>query len=541
MRGPPSDETLYAEMKRYVRLSAEDAAAMRELGEVAAPHFPRIAEEFYDRIREHEDAHRVLTGEEQIERLKGSLVRWMERLCAGPHDDAYYAERARIGRVHVKIGLPQRYMFTGMALLRTAFLDIAATLPPERGAPLRRTLARMLDLELAIMLETYTEDFTARIQRLERDAREHLERDLARVQHRYARAVELARVLVVGLDAAGLITLFNPEAERVTGYALDEALGRPFVALLLPDRLAGDERARLLGAVAGERRVEPFWEAPLRTRAGKERTIRWQLAYTPSSSDEVVVVFAIGQDVTDERILLERTLQSEKLAAVGTLAAGLAHEIRNPLNGALLHVTFLERALARAGGDPEALETARFIGGEIRRLSTLVKEFLVFARPSPTERGAASLRAICQRAIDVLRDDAAGAHAELVADFAITDIQARVDAGKMEQVVINLVKNGIDAVGTTGGGRVVVRTRRAPRHGFIEVEDEGPGLPAPDAPIFDAFYSTKPQGTGLGLAIVHRVVTDHGGAVETDSRPGRTMFRVSLPLDPERDSGRSGA
>src|SRR6185503_3659622 len=249
-----------------------------------------------------------------------------------------------------------------------------------------------------------------------------------------------------------------------------------------------------------------------------------------SSTDEEVVVFVIGQDVTDERVLLERTLQSEKLAAVGTLAAGLAHEIRNPLNGALLHVTFLERALERSGGDAESLDTARFIGAEIRRLSTLVKEFLIFARPSPSELRAASLRAICQRAVDVLADDAAKVKAQLRTDYGGLDFEARVDAGKMEQVILNLVKNGIDAVATTDGGRVIVRTRRAPRHGIIEVEDEGPGIPGPDAPIFDAFYSTKPHGTGLGLAIVHRVVTDHGGTIEVDSRPGKTVFRVSLPL-----------
>src|SRR5687768_7006804 len=105
------NESVFDEMKRYVRFTDEDAAELRAFGAIAAPQFRKIAEQFYDRIREHEDAHRVFTGEAQIERLKKSLVRWMERLCAGPHDEAYYVERAKIGRMHVKIGLQQRYMF----------------------------------------------------------------------------------------------------------------------------------------------------------------------------------------------------------------------------------------------------------------------------------------------------------------------------------------------------------------------------------------------------------------------------------------------
>ena len=80
------------------------------------------------------------------------------------------------------------------------------------------------------------------------------------------------------------------------------------------------------------------------------------------------------------------------------------------------------------------------------------------------------------------------------------------------------------------GGIAILRARRQPMHAVIEIEDQGPGLPDPHAPVFDAFYTTKPDGTGLGLAIVHRIVTDHGGAVAVESRPGRTLFRVTLPL-----------
>ncbi len=454
----------------------------------------------------------------------------MERLCQGPHDESYYAERAKIGRIHVQIGLPQRYMFTAMALIRAALGEIADGLPTESVAGIRISLSRILDLELAIMLETYREDSISRVQRVERLENERLRRELARSEHRYASAVELARVLVVGLDAAGCVVLFNHEAERVTGYARDEAMGQSFVGLLLPEALRVEEGARLMAATAGAAQVDEVWEVPVRARSGRERVVRWQLAYVTPTPDETVALYAIGQDVTDERALQERTRQSERLAAVGTLAAGLAHEIRNPLNGALLHVTYLERALKRSAGSDDALETTRFIGTEIQRLSALVRDFLVFARPSPPFRKLVSLPALCLRAATVVTEDARRAKAEIVTDFPVADVVIEIDADKIEQVLLNLLRNAIDAVEGAGGGRVVLRVRRQPRHALLEIEDNGPGLPSADAPIFDAFYSTKAQGTGLGLAIVHRVVSDHGGSVEVDSHPGRTVFRVLLPV-----------
>ncbi len=526
----PTAETLFGEMKRYVRFTDDDARALAAFGQVAAPHFERIAAEFYERVREHEEAHAVFTGEAQIERLRRSLVRWMERLCSGPHDEDYYAERSRIGRVHVRIGLPQRYMFTAMALIRGAFDLIAAGMPPPRAEAVRAALARVLDLELAIMLETYREDYVARLQRTERQENERLRGELARSEHRAASAVELARVMVVGADAAGSIVLFNHEAERVTGYAADEALGRPFVELLVPESLRDSDGARFMRAAAGSSSPPEVWEMLIRARSGRERAVRWLLSPVPPTPDDSVTLYVVGRDVTDENAVRAQTLQSERLAAVGALAAGLAHEIRNPLNGALLHVTYLERALKRAGGNPGALEATHFIGFEIQRLSALVRDFLVFARPAPPDRKPQSLPEVCRRAVAVVAADAERVGADVTVDLPAADLVANVDASKVEQVLLNLLRNALDAVGAAKGGRVTLRLRREPRHALVEVEDDGPGLTSPDAPIFDAFYSTKAQGTGLGLAIVHRVVGDHGGAVDVESRPGRTVFRVRLPL-----------
>jgi len=531
-------ETLFEELKRYVRFGPADSEALAVFSPAATPHFERIAAEFYERVREHEDAHAVFQDEAQIARLQRTLVAWMARLLGGPHDESYFMERAKIGRMHVRIGLPQRYMFTAMSLIRGSLDALAGELAqPERSAA-RASLARIVDLELAIMLETYRDDFVERLQRPGREERERLVTQLAQSEHRYANAVELAHVLVIGVDREARITLFNRASEQLTGISRDEALGSPFVDVMLPQDLRADEGARLIEVAAGRTPAPEDWEVLVQTRARRQRLVQWRVTYAPSSDDTGVVLFAIGQDVTDERALAERTLRSEKLAAVGTLAAGLAHEIRNPLNGALLHVTFLERAMRRAGADADSQDAVELVGDEIRRLSALVKDFLVFARPNPPSLRASSLHAICQKVLSVVEADAAAGQVRVEPDLATQDPIVLVDSEKLEQALLNLMRNAIDAVASTGGGRVVLRTRRQPRHAVIEIEDEGPGLPSPDAPIFDAFYSTKAHGTGLGLAIVHRVITDHDGTVDVESRPGHTVFRVTLKRMNESDDGR---
>ncbi|MDC0669068.1 protoglobin domain-containing protein [Nannocystis radixulma] len=536
-------ETRFEELKRYIGFTAEDAEYLRAARELAAPHFERIAREFYERIRLHEEAHAVFTGEEQIARLHRSLVRWLGRLFSGVYDETYYQDTATIGRVHVKVGLPQRYMFTAMARIRGSLVAIAEASPSD-GPGTVAAISRLLDLELAIMLESYRDDFVLRIQQFERLEKQALGRSLARTEHRYINAVELARVLILGLDADACVRLFNREAERVTGHQRDEVLGRAFVEVLHIDDSGDGRRLReQLDRFAELHRNgfqahnsgptdddEPPLETTMQTRTGRTRVVRWRLTYAPAEGDEVSV-FALGIDSTDETALLARTQQQEKLAAIGTLAAGLAHEIRNPLNGAQLHLTYLQRALGRGDTGPRVHESVTVVGDEMKRLGALVTEFLEFARPRPLKLETVCVQALLERVTRLVAAQAEGSAVSLSLDVPLTPIELVADHAKLEQVLLNLACNAIEALAPVGGGKVVVRARRQPRTVTLEVEDDGPGI-APGSPIFDAFYSSKPQGTGLGLSITHRIVTDHGGTIDVDSVPGRSLFRVALPLAP---------
>jgi len=529
---PTARETRFEELKRYVRFDDGDARALLALRPLAAPHFVRIAREFYERIREHEDAHSVFTGEEQIERLQRSMVRWMDRVLSGTYDEAYFEETRKIGRVHVRVGLAQRYMFTAMALIRVSLEDVAERELRADAPKARVALTRILDLELAIMMESYREDLAVQVRRRDVVEAQSLRTDLARALQLYEAAIDAAPNLIVGVDASGHIRLFNRAAQTITGYALEDVFGAPFVETMAPSE-GRSKASALIDALLAGPPTQASEESFVRTRAGKIRDVRWYFTRIPSGGPDDIVLFANGADVTNARASARQLHQNEKLAAIGTLAAGLAHEIRNPLNGAHLHVAFLQRALAKSLAEPDVLEAANVVSEEIKRLARLVSEFLDFARPSLLSKKRVVVQTLVTRALELTAPDAAHSGIAVEADVPPQALVVHADGPKLQQVLLNIVQNAIEALAPSGTGHVVVRVRRQPRDVVVEVEDDGPGLPTPDAPVFDAFFSTKPTGTGLGLAITHRIVSDHGGAIDVHTRPGRTIFRFTIPIGDE--------
>jgi two-component system sensor histidine kinase HydH len=165
-------ESLLEELKRYVDFGPDDESALRELRVAVAPDFPAIAGVFYDRILAHEGARRALVGgESKVGHLRTTLVRWMEEAIGGPWDEAWWDAHCRIGRVHVRIDLPQHYMFGAMNVIREALgasIDRLWTADPDRRRRSRAAVGKVLDLELAIMLHTYREDLLSRATRSER-------------------------------------------------------------------------------------------------------------------------------------------------------------------------------------------------------------------------------------------------------------------------------------------------------------------------------------------------------------------------------------
>jgi PAS domain S-box-containing protein len=337
--------------------------------------------------------------------------------------------------------------------------------------------------------------------------------------------------MIIGLDRRGRIQLFNREAERVTGWGRDEAMGQVFVDWMSPADAGEEDRAAMAHALATVDERSVAFDGFVSSRSRHVRRVRWHVTSAPAVATDEVVRFVFGQDTTDAAALAEKTRQHERLAAVGTLAAGLAHEIRNPLNGAQLHVSYLKRSIERSDANRDLLEAVTVIGDEIRRLAALATEFLEFARPSPLAKIELSVRSLFERSLQVATPQAVAQKIVLRSDLPSQDLALHGDPARLEQALVNLLQNAIEATADGRGSSVTLRARRQPRRVIVEVEDDGPGIAVPDSPIFDAFFTTKPAGTGLGLAITHRIVTDHAGTIDVESRPGRTVFRVGLPVD----------
>jgi signal transduction histidine kinase len=223
----------------------------------------------------------------------------------------------------------------------------------------------------------------------------------------------------------------------------------------------------------------------------------------------------------------EAVRRSDKLAALGQLTAGLAHELRNPLGTIKASAEMLNKQLSAE--NEVARELAGFISTEVDRTNSLVTRFLQFARPLKLRMETSDLAQLLDRSITAAEREAPGI--AFYRNYAPEIPPFKFDAELMERVFYNLVLNAAQA--TAGGGAVTVKTRAEGGVAEIAVIDRGVGIePAQMKDIFNPFFTTKPEGVGLGLAIVAKIVDEHGGKIAVESEPGKgSIFCVSLPMD----------
>lgn len=368
----------------------------------------------------------------------------------------------------------------------------------------------------------------------------------------------LARVLrsvgdaILTLDAEGRVVSCNAAVETTLGLHPAAALGRPFASLLADEparRRAKALRRKLLAEGYVESELS-FLQVVQRAGARASRALPAAVSALLLADDEGVPVGALWRvrDLSERRRgdaerkrLRARLLRSERLSALGEMAARIAHEVRNPLVsiGAAARVVEEELVEAQAAGARDSaplVDEARAIQREVRRLDAIVSGFLHFARgqrpvrPEPNgARQPVDLRLLVTEIVERFRAHAA--HVELHVSAA-GPCRARCDADGLRQVLWNLLSNAVDASPVSPGGAIVTCELR--EHGervVLTIADSGPGLSDEvRRRAFDPFYSTKARGTGLGLSITRQIIEEHGGRIRLlKRRQGGTLARVELP------------
>lgn len=331
------------------------------------------------------------------------------------------------------------------------------------------------------------------------------------------RILEDMDAAVVAVDADGKIRLANRQAERLLGVS--ENNQSHYQEVFKNDELG-------LSDVLQNRRAKSGWQLE---KAGQ--------FFLGSSSPlfgqtgELEGGVAVISDLTRLKKLEEEAKKSERLALLGNLAAGVAHEIRNPLNTISIAAQRLKNEFSVISDQAEFEKFLTAVENEARRINQSVSEFLGLVRSENLQKTKTPWAGFWNELVTVAQLEANPKQINLETDTPV-EAQVDIDAPQLKKALFNLVRNACEA--TPQGGQLWLRNRAAPsgKHLEIIVRDSGPGIAPEVLPkIFEPYFTTKPAGTGLGLAIAHRIIAEHNGIIEVESKPGSgTTFAVKLPI-----------
>jgi PAS domain S-box-containing protein len=337
---------------------------------------------------------------------------------------------------------------------------------------------------------------------------------------------------VIAVNAEGCVTVFNREAQRVTGLLFEEAINRPLTCL--PTPLAEPIR-HILGH--GQRMLNR--EIHL-THHHAEVTVRAGGTVFKSHTGKILGALLVFSDITDIKKLESQVRRADRLASIGTLSAGMAHEIKNPL----VALKAFTQMLPERYNDEDFRNTfSNLVHHEVERIDTIVNQLLEFSRPSKPDLVRVALHPVIKHSLKLVSEEALKRQIKLENQFEAENDVIMADRHQLQQVLLNFLLNAMDSMAENG--RLMVTTAVvegqysptgadvAPRPYIrLDIADTGCGIAQDALPhIFDPFFTTKSNGTGLGLTVAHGIIQEHGGMIDVESRVGQgTVFHIFFPL-----------
>jgi PAS domain S-box-containing protein len=367
-------------------------------------------------------------------------------------------------------------------------------------------------------------------------AQKQIEAELVRVRDSLQSILDHAPVIIVTTDLSGRIVSFNRDAEERLGYSVAEAIGRPASDFYVDPRA----RETLLKLVDKHGAIHQY-EAVLRRKDGTEMPVSISMAQLREADGRSTGTVAIARDISHRKALMNQIVQSERLAAVGRLGAGVAHEINNPLAVIGEIAGYLQDLLTQGADrddaplfDRELREGLPKIVAQVRRCRDITRRLLSFARKSEVKVEIADINAAFDEILPFLDKEARLAQVVIHRDYAAELPRVNMDEAQLEEIFINLIKNAIQALVPQGGGNVWLESEVTDGKVVLTVRDDGPGIADEiQGRLFDPFVTTKPpgQGTGLGLSICYGIIKRFDGEIRVDTERGKgAIFRVFLKV-----------
>jgi len=336
--------------------------------------------------------------------------------------------------------------------------------------------------------------------------------------------VENMPIGLVAVNSRGEIIAFNQAAESITGYVFPDVIGKKAADILPPPCVD------MIHHLQTEKKtIEKEIDCPVRN--GKVIPLE-VIATTLEDENDVFLGYVILiRDITEIEHLKKEIAISQRLASLGNLAAGIAHEIRNPLSSIKGFATFFKE---RYHDRPDDKKTADIMIQEVDRLNRVISQLLEFARPMDINKQRVSIHTVIQHTLKMIEGKAREKDIVIHADLSPVVGNVFIDQDKITQVFLNLHLNAIEAM-ERGGALSVTLSPHNERTIRIDISDTGRGIdPNELAHVFDPYFTTRPTGTGLGLAIVHKIIEAHEGEIQVESVKGKgTTLSIFLPMERE--------
>ena len=521
-------------LKRYVQFSKEEEKLLARLKKILAPDVTKFVEDFYKHLLHFQETKKLLDQSGSLERLKKTQTQYFLSLFQGKYSRDYFEQRLKIGLAHEKIGLsPQWYLGAYGLYYQNLFSQIVSAYKnsPSRIKKAIIALSKLLLLDMQVAMKAYMgkalEVIKSQNEQLAKLLSERTSQ-LRELEVGYSDLVENSPEMIFSMNQQRQFLSMNRTGLAKLGYTLEE-----FKIKGLEDLMPDFYKPR------GTRHIQDVietgfgeLEAVFISKEGKELQLELSSTALYNSSGQFLKARSFGRDVTERNKLEQQLLKWERLAAVGSMSAKVAHEIKNPLSALSLNLELLEDEINNFSDrdTSEARQLLKSISVELERLIHLTEDYLQFARLPKPNIEPVSVKELLSRLTPLLGPELDRKGIQLNAEVAPDLPSIEVDRNQLMQVFINLIRNSEEAM--LAGGKIQIQAIAKNSIMEIKIADTGVGIEKEDLDkIFDPFYTTKDTGTGLGLSFIRQVMNELGGSITCESQKNQgTAFTLFFPL-----------